>query len=45
MIEEPKKLNRHMEWFIVIALRHMNLQLDALKAKIEALTKERHLPG
>jgi cell division protein FtsB len=31
------KLNRH----VVIALRHMGLQDDALTKKIESLTKER----
>jgi cell division protein FtsB len=32
-----EKLNRH----VVIALRHMGLQDDALTKKIESLTKER----
>ena len=36
-LPEPKKINRH----IVIALRHMGIQREALTSKIETLTKER----
>jgi hypothetical protein len=36
-LPEPRKLNRH----VAIALRHMNIQLESLNGKIEALSRQR----